>query len=391
MTGLGLDPALLLQVCAHAQRISGNDPNRWIARLVESEAAATLPTEIIDIVTAIASTDPDPEDDVWLPSQPGATAFYGGDIDLAGLNCARGAAALALGTLVRENRTRLTATRDALTRVAVDPTLQVRAMAAAAFTSILDIDAHLALDLFRSAVTDATDELLASSHVERFLHYAVRTKHYTQLADILDRMANSPIDEVRQAGARQLTVASFADPTLDPRVDTALSADDATRLGVVGVFAANVIEPNRRERIFEVLTQSFADSSNQVRSRAARAFYGMDKQRLGDYTALLEAFAQSPSVGDNAGAALHLLDESRHPLPTAALDICERFVQIHGASIADISTSAAADARPIVQLVLRLHAQTKDADIRRRCLDMIDQLVTLGAYGIDDDLAAIER
>jgi hypothetical protein len=45
----------------------------------------------------------------------------------------------------------------------------------------------------------------------------------------------------------------------------------------------------------------------------------------------------------------------------------------------------------VVHLVLRLHAQHTDANIRRRCLDLIDHLVAIRAHGIDQDLASIER
>jgi hypothetical protein len=157
------------------------------------------------------------------------------------------------------------------------------------------------------------------------------------------------------------------------------------------VVADNVSNPNRRDRIFTVLNRGFGDPSHQVRSNAARAFYKLDKQRLDDHTALLEAFAHSDLLRDNAGIVLHMLDEIRQPLPPVVLDICEGFVQAHGATIGDITTAAAGEAMFIVHLVLRLHAQHNDPNIRRRCLDLVDQLVAIRAHGIDQDLASIER
>jgi hypothetical protein len=391
LAGARLDPQLLLTVCRHAQQIGGSDVDRWIVRLIESEAAATLSAELISMVAQIAVSDPDPAGDDWRTSQPGTTPMYGGDIDMAGLNSTRGAAALALGALVFEDQNRLATARDPLARLATDPSLQVRAMVAAALPSLLSIDAELAVDLFRSAVAKAPDALLASGYVERFLHYAIRSGHYTPIADILSRMLNSTTDEVRQAGARQLTVASFPMPELDLLVDAALSGDDATRGGVMTVFADNVSNPRRRDRIFKVLRRGFGDPSREVRSSTARAFYTLDKRRLYEYTALLEAFAISDSLRDNGGVVLHMLDEVRQPLPPVVLNLCERFVQAHSADIGDIATRAAGDAMYVVHLVLRLHAQHNDPDIRRRCLDLVDQLVATRAHGIDQDLASIER
>jgi hypothetical protein len=371
--------------------MGASDVDRWIVRLVESEAAATLPAELISMVTRIAVSDPDPLGDEWQASQPGTTPLYADDVDMAGLNSTRGAAALALGALVFEDQNRLAAARDPLARLAADPSLQVRAMVAAALPPLLSIDAELAVALFRSAVAETSDELLASRYVERFLYCAIRSGHYARVADIISHMINSTSDEVRQAGARQLTVASFAMPELDLLVDAALNGDEATRAGVMVVFADNVSNPTRRDRIFTVLNRGFGDPSHQVRSNAARAFYQLDKQRLDEHTALLEAFANSDSLRDNAGVVLHMLDEVRQPLPPVVLDICEGFVQAHGAAIGDITTAAAGEAMFIVHLVLRLHAQHNDPDIRRRCLDLVDQLVAIRAHGIDQDLASIER
>jgi hypothetical protein len=391
LAGARLEPQLLLTVLRHAQQIGGSDTDRWIVRLVESEAAATLPAELISMVAQIAVNDPDPVGDEWRTTQPGTTPLYGGDIDMAGLNSTRGAAALALGVLVFEDQGRLAIARDALARLAADPSLQVRAMVAAALPSLLEADAELAVDLFRSAVAKTPDELLASSYVERFLHYTIRGGHYARVADILSHMINSTSDQVRQAGTRQLTVASFAMPELDSLVDAALDGDAAMRAGVMAVLAANVSNPGRRDRTFKVLRRGFGDPSREVRSSAARTFYTLEKHRLDDYTALLEAFADSDALLDNATVVLHMLDEVRRPLPPVVLDICEKFVQAHGADIGDITTAAAGDATYIVHLALRLHAQHNAPDIRRRCLDLIDQLVAIRAHGIDQDLASIER
>jgi hypothetical protein len=38
-----------------------------------------------------------------------------------------------------------------------------------------------------------------------------------------------------------------------------------------------------------------------------------------------------------------------------------------------------------------MHAQHTDPDVRRRCLDLIDDLVVLRAHNIESDLDAFER
>lgn len=45
----------------------------------------------------------------------------------------------------------------------------------------------------------------------------------------------------------------------------------------------------------------------------------------------------------------------------------------------------------VARLTFRMHVQHTDPDVRRRCLDLIDQLVVLRAHNIESDLETIER
>jgi len=342
-------------------------------------------------VTEIATLDPDPAEDVWRAASQEATPLYGGDPDSAGLNCTRGAAALAIAALIQQDPGRLPRLADALARVATDRTLQVRAAASVALTMVLYSDSTSALALFSRSLADTTDELLASRHVEGFLNYAIRRGHYAEIADALARMSSSTNADARRAGARQLAVASYRDPALDPAVDAALNGEGSTRAGVTEVFAENLHDSDRMDRAIAVLSQSFSDPSAEVRSAALRCFYGLEEQTLEDYEPLLAALADSPALQDDPGAVFQSLESARKPLPKSVLNLCEGFVEAHGASLSDMSTAAAADATHIVQLAIRLHAQHADPETRRRCLDLIDRLVVLGVYGIDQNLALIER
>jgi hypothetical protein len=106
---------------------------------------------------------------------------------------------------------------------------------------------------------------------------------------------------------------------------------------------------------------------------------------------MFTAFAISPALANGAGAALRSLEESRHPLPAVALDLCEAFLRTYGGAVGDITTAAAGRATYVVRLALRLHAQHTEPEMRRRCLDFIGQLVALRAYGIEGGLDSIER
>jgi hypothetical protein len=128
-----------------------------------------------------------------------------------------------------------------------------------------------------------------------------------------------------------------------------------------------------------------------VRSAAITSFYGLENAELNDYSPLFEAFLDSQSLVDDSSTVLHVLTSARQPLPSIALDICERTIALHGQALGDITSASAAVGRYVAELAVRLHAQHTDPEMRRRCLDLIDLLVAAGAEGIDGDLAKIER
>jgi hypothetical protein len=172
-------------------------------------------------------------------------------------------------------------------------------------------------------------------------------------------------DGVRQAGARQLVLASYDVPDLDQEVDSRLgSADDTAREAAVRVVADNVTYAPRRERNVKVLSAAFHDPAKAVRNAAARCFYQLEDEPLTGYEPLIAAFAASP---------------------------CEAFVRVHEEAIGDIQPAAAGDATYVVRLTLRMHAQATDTAVRRRCLDLVDQLTVFGAHEIERELDNVER
>lgn len=377
---------LLLAVCRHARDIGGSDANRWLVRLIERSAAGPVEGELIDMVVSIAIGDPDPG--TRGPEEP----WNAGSIDGAALNSTRGAAAFAIEKLIAEEPARLPLVEPALRQIVVDPQPEVRAAAIAALAPLLYSSPHLAISLFREALRGESRPLLESRYMEHFLHHAVQVRLYHDVADQIQRLLVDSDDDARQVATRQLTLASLYDATLDEEIDALLSSADAVVRGAaVGVFADNVIYEPRRDRSIAVVSTALSDPVKDVRDAGGRAFYGLGDQPLDDYARLIAAFASSPAVADGAGHVLHALEETRQPLPPTVLDVCEAFVSAHGPDIGDIRTAAAGSVTYVVRLTLRMHSQYDDAYVRRRCLDLIDKLVVLGAYNIESDLDAIER
>jgi len=170
-----------------------------------------------------------------------------------------------------------------------------------------------------------------------------------------------------------------------------LSGTEPQRIGAAQVFAANLRTAHLRSFCEEALTQLFKDLDERVRSEAAQCFNGFEREELAEYSGLIEAFAQSPAFPANHQWVIRALEETTSRLPDATLLVCERFLDTVGAAAADIRTHSAADAATVSQLLVRVESQATDKMLRARCLDLIDRMTLIGAYGLNEALAEYER
>jgi hypothetical protein len=384
-----LDVPTLSATVARAVSLATSETNRWMVRLVERQAALDLDDTVLDAVVRVATGDPDPADDLWRVSPSNSTAYFGGDIDGAGLNCCRGAAVLALRALIATRPQRLDKLRSALTSAAADPVIAVRACCVGALRIVVSTDPSFATATFAEAV-GGDDDVLRSGEVHRFLYTALRD-HYDSVAPTVARMLRSADGEIARAGARVMTVASYFSPDLDQDVDACLKGDVSHRLGAVEVYAQSLANESRRDRCMKSLSDAFDDEDEAVRTEAGRSFWQLENGPIDRYWALFEALARSRAFPDAAGAAIRALARSPGRLPEGALALCRQLTETHAAAMADVSTTAAGDTEDVIQVTLRLRAQAAAAGDLRACLDVVDLLVKNGALGVDDALGDLER
>jgi hypothetical protein len=96
---------------------------------------------------------------------------------------------------------------------------------------------------------------------------------------------------------------------------------------------------------------------------------------------LVRALLDSKAFPDHLEQLTFALYDHAGPLPTVAIDACERIVQHAGRELGDLRTHRAADGHHLVSAVLRLYRQSLQPE-RIRCLDIIDRLSQAGAYGL---------
>jgi len=125
---------------------------------------------------------------------------------------------------------------------------------------------------------------------------------------------------------------------------------------------------------------------------ATHCFRGLEQRPFDDRLwALMTRFLASSSFPEHAEDLLLPLDGTTRPLPNWALDVCERYVVLEGSAIGNLATRSAFLGYHVVNIVIRMPVRQTDPEIRRRCLDLIDRLLVLGAHDIDKELISIER
>ena len=300
------------------------------------------------------------------------------------INSARGTAAQSLSRLLFADRDRWDVLRPTVEQLIVDPVLAVRAVAVECLIAILDNHRDQAIAGFGRLI-DGADPILGSRSVERFVHFAM-FREYATMRPILLRMLQSSEPATVQVGARQIALAGLS--LDDGRTDTSLvlSLGEDSRTGAASVYADNLTDPTVGDECAERLAVLFHDESAAVRSAAARCWAALEPDELARRGPLLGAFVESIGPDVDVSRLIHRLGESRELLPAEVCGLAERVVSAYGPRGADPRLREAAAAYRLAPLIIRLHEETDDRELRRRVLDVIDEMLRTGFMGIGDQL-----
>lgn len=385
----GLDPQLVLRLSRRCHALPSRPLGRWIPPVIANSAGVALPDEALEIVGWYATEDPQPDEELWRKLAHSGQPYFGGSIDTATLNSVRGVAAESIGRLIFPDPTRLEKLLPTVERMVDDRLITVRAGVAHALISILKHDRNLAVKLFLR-LCNTEDAILRTHGVERFMGYGIRT-HYEELFPLLDRMLSVDDEEANIAGARVACVAALFTEQARGTAEACVRGSVVHRRGAAQVFAANLGKARFRRFCGENLMLLFNDVSEEVRSEATRCFVQMGEGEVGDFGELIDAFIASDAFASEHRSLFHALEKATSQLPDATYAAAERFFEVVGSDAADVRTHGAADSYTVTKLVVRLYAQSKSAEVQRRCLDIIDRVARMQALGLGEAISDYER
>ncbi|NUP22281.1 MAG: hypothetical protein HOZ81_40715 [Streptomyces sp.] len=387
------DPETVFAAVRHFAGRGRPGQDRWLGHALR-KYLDHVPLDLVEALLSLALDSPGPSD-ADGSADARVSGADGGDVtrDLltAGINTVRGSAAESLGDLLVHDAdgSRAALIVPHLSRLAADPSLDVRACVAHVLHAAVRHDRAAAADAFAGLV-EAPDHLLASPCVPR-LAVALMHGDPASAGPLTERMLHSPVAPVRRVGGQVAALAAmeWETPVLLANV---LAGDDAAqRQGAADVCAQRLLNTGDAALAHHALVRFFHDPEEEVRDAAAKVAVALRGRRLRPYRRTLTALIDSRAFGAALSQLLITLEHAPDQIDELVLTCVRRFVAVFGAASADLARGAAADARHIGRLLVRAYVQAASPARRSEILDLLDQLLLLGSYGVAEAINDSDR
>lgn len=395
LLGLGEAPAVaptdeesVFAAVRHIAVLGQASNDRWLGQALRPYLK-TVPLDLVEVIKdrAISASDPVADRaDTFTEGQPGERLRFDG------INSARGSSAEELGNLLAfdADGSRTSIVVPVLERLATDPVLSVRSQAAHTVAAALRFARPEAVAVFAKLV-DADDALLAGQFVRRLIIYIGNGGHHNLVLPVIERMFSSERADVRQCGGELALVAAL-DWSARELLDRAIEGTDvSTRRGVAQAAAARLTSNRDVKLAGDTLIALFDDPDEDVRAAAAQVAPNLRGEALGPHESVLSALIDSKAFEAATPQLFITLEHAPDQVGALALRCAQRFIEVFGAAAGNIQTSAAGDSRYICDLVIRGLAQSHDPAERSALLDVVDELMKVGAYGVHEAVDGAER
>lgn len=380
---------LLFEAVRHIASLGQSDNDRFLGTALK-KYYREVPLDLVQLILDRTLHAPDPVDDSPVIIRNDTDMQTAAEMHTNGINTARGSLAETLGDLLIHDsdgqRTALVA--PYLSELANDPVLSVRSCVAHTLSASLRYARPEALEAFEILI-QAHDCLLAAEGVQRLMLYIGKVNPEV-IDPVIRRMLASENGETREAGGAIAALAALEWDRPDFMAQ-ALSGDFYVRKGVARMTAELTAYTSNTELAVETLIRLMSDDVDEVRKKVATVALILRNHPLQPFVKLLAALIDSPSYVHASTQLLFTLEHAPDKIDDLVLKASQRFLSVFGSDAADIRTGAAGDARYVSKLVVRGLAQCQSPTRRAVLLDVLDQLLELGVYGINDAIEKSER
>jgi hypothetical protein len=383
------EPSLIFDAVRHIASLGIPDNYRWLGYSLR-RYLKIVPADLVELIRDLALNVTDPTDDSPRFDWQGGERRRN-DLWASGINTARGSLAQALGELlvydIDGSRTALVA--PVLKRLANDPVASVRTGVAQTIAAALRYARPEAIEAFGHLI-ETDDLLLATEPVVRLILY-LGNGDPAVVRPTIERMLASHEAEVREAGGELAAFGAMQWDIGDLLHDVLEGDDIAARRGAARTSAHRLPHTANAAVASDALLTLVEDDDDGVREAAAEVAGALRGRALRPFEGVLKALIASPAFRPALPQLLITLEHAPDRVDGLVLLCAQRFVAVLGREAADIRTGAAGDARSVGRLIIRGLAQSRTAPERTALLDVLDQLLLAGAYGVDELIGESER
>ncbi|WP_258904093.1 ATP-binding protein [Actinokineospora sp. UTMC 2448] len=388
-----VDISVVCDAIRHIASLAQPSTERWLAYPLRRHLDGDIPDDIIELVLDRALHAPDPTTDVWSRSTSSddrrsvGETIYGN-----GINVARGQAVEMLGDLLVHDADghRTALIEPHLLQLAADPSVAVRSCTAHLIGASLRHARPRAIEAF-AVLVETDDRLLATHTVERLTLYITNGDGSDLTMPVIRRMLTSPQGDVRKVGGRFSAYLALRNDEDELLQQHRSGPDPAIRRGIAEVTADLLTRNLNVPLAMDVLSQLFNDADATVREAAAGVAAALRGQRLRPFRPVLTGLIDSAALVDAQAQLLITLGRAPDRVDDLVMHYAQRFVALHGDELASFALTSASDTQQLATLLVRAYAQSANTQIRRQALDLFDQLLLLGVYGVQETMDTVER
>ncbi|NKF23823.1 nSTAND1 domain-containing NTPase [Solimonas marina] len=371
-----------------------------IARVVSAHPETASEQNIFDAVVWYArhgdARDESENEDALLRREVltiGDLISHGGGLRIRGINGARGAALEAAAAVLWHSPLHVDAIWALLDDVIVNERLaSVRCCAVAILLPLYNIDL--------TRCSRAFDRLIHSTDGSDAKRYAIATTlngvelmryllaNAPAVADpLLERMLQSEWQPARLIASWMMFGRGFFDARYEAAADAWMEEGLDYRKLACQVAVDVFEEAQFVDRAQQQLIRFFRDDEKEIRHLAARVFTKFSGADLHRHAMMVNAFLESNAYTEGS-------HEFHRALETASCDVSELVIMATERALAKFHAGPQAyrDFHDLQELLNREYAATEGrGDLRERLLDIIDRMLELNVYGVDEITKQHER
>lgn len=411
LTKAGAPPDdLLIQVVKFAHQRSADSFGSSIAQLLEKHPHLAADAEVLKILicSALHGKANEDEKEKQHPNNQekitiGELIHARSSLYIQGLNGERGAAWETLNAVlwkVPESEKRIwEALEEALNK---EPLVSVRCAMMKPLTPLFNTDKKRFAAAIRKLIVLPPGCSYSANHIRLsplITHAGVHLFPYIfhWLPDVAKELAAALLesgDETKELiGAWLIFGQSFRN---DEYIELAeqLAARSINHRRLLADIAADVLTwTENRRRAEKLLTDFFFDEDKQVREQASHVFgstriRGEEFERCGE---LAEQFLQSPSFPDHSFHFLRMLKEASCDVLDLVIGAAERLIAVVKEE-GNLDNGLNRDFHYLDDLLKREYVSSeRNAEARKRLLDLIDRMLSHNIYGVDSIVSAHDR